>query len=176
MTRSFVVFALFAVPALLVGCHPDPVHSDHVSALGPEDPGVPTGPLHRPGQPCLVCHSDQGPASMVLSLAGTVYKEDGGRVPLSDALIRLIDSKGHRTVTATNCAGNFFVQKKAFDPVWPVWVKVEYNSLPVHMISPIFRDGSCGDCHHDPAGPGSAGHVYFAPSNAHYSFPPSGCK
>src|ERR1700683_3328645 len=42
------------VGALMVGCNP--VLDDAIADLGPEKPGVHPGPLHRPGQPCLLCH------------------------------------------------------------------------------------------------------------------------
>ena len=51
----------------------DPTHDRAVEVLGGEAPGVPEGPLHRPGQPCVTCHGDSGPASGEFSLAGTVY-------------------------------------------------------------------------------------------------------
>ena len=128
MTRSSLLLVFLAAPALFAACHPDPVHSDAVSAQGPEDPGVPPGPLHRPGQPCLVCHADRGPASMVLSLAGTIYKQGGNaRDPLPNAIVRVTDSKGRTVSTGTNCAGNFFIQKQQFDPAWPVWVQLEFG-------------------------------------------------
>ena len=51
----------------------NPVHDNEVAALGPEDPSVPPGPDHRPGQPCLVCHGGSGPASAQFAVGGTVY-------------------------------------------------------------------------------------------------------
>jgi len=175
--RPVLLSLLLCAPPLLGACHPDPVHSDKVAAQGPEDPGIPTGPLHRPGQPCLVCHGDAGPASMVMSLAGTLYQEDKSRNPLEGAIVQVFDSAGHKTATATNCMGNFFIQKKSFDPVWPVWVQIKYGAnLPaVPMSSAIFRDGSCANCHHDPTGRATAGHVYFLPQGT-MSFPKGGCK
>src|SRR5450432_160855 len=66
--RPLVVRAMLAGTVLvcaLVGCG-DPVHDTAVSALGPEAPGVPKGPLHRPGQPCVLCHGPQGSATTFL--------------------------------------------------------------------------------------------------------------
>ena len=57
----------------LVGCFVDPVHDEQVAALGPEPAGESPGPLHRPGQPCLVCHGGLGPAHQSFSVAGTVF-------------------------------------------------------------------------------------------------------
>jgi hypothetical protein len=176
MMRPVMLSALLAAAALLGACHPDPVHSDKVAAQGPEDPGIPTGPLHRAGQPCLVCHGDAGPASMVMSFAGTLYQDSKSRKPLEGAIVQVFDSAGHKTATATNCMGNFFIQKRSFDPVWPAWVQVQYAGQPVQMNSPIFRDGSCADCHHDPPSRASAGHVYYAPQGVPMNFPAGGCK
>ena len=41
----------------------DPLRDREIEALGDEAPGVSPGPEHRPGQPCVLCHSDGGPAS-----------------------------------------------------------------------------------------------------------------
>lgn len=176
MMRPALLFALLALPGLLGACHPDPVHSDAVKAQGPEDPGIPTGPLHRAGQPCLVCHGTSGPASMEMSFAGTIYQDYKSRIPLEGAIVQVFDSAGHKASTATNCVGNFFIQKKQFDPVWPAWVQLQYAGQPVQMNSAIFRDGSCAHCHHDPPGQASAGHVYYAPQGLNMTFPPGGCK
>ena len=48
--------ASVALAALATTCTLDPVQSEAVADLGGEAPGVAPGPLHRPGQPCLVCH------------------------------------------------------------------------------------------------------------------------
>jgi hypothetical protein len=166
---------LLACLVLAAGCS-DPVNDDAQSALGGEKPGVPKGPLHRPGQPCLVCHGGWGPASPVFSLAGTVYQNEGGTTPIADALVKLIDSKGRVHQAVTNCAGNFFVMQADFDPAFPVWAKVVFGQLggkPFEkpMGSPIYREGSCGKCHSDPRGPTSPGHVYVASALEPLSFP-----
>lgn len=178
MMRPALLLALLALPGLLGACHPDPVHEDNVKAAGPEQPGVPTGPLHRPGQRCLVCHGGEGPASMVMSFAGTVYQNNNKGLPLANAIVRIVDSKGHAVSTGTNCAGNFFIQKKQFDPVWPAFVKIEYGQtsagpMTATMLTPMFRLGSCNECHHDPAGPSNTLRLY-APSDP-VNYPPSGC-
>ncbi len=180
MKRHAISLALFALAALLGACQPDPVHEDAVKAQGPETPGIPTGPFHRAGQPCLVCHAERGPASMVMSFAGTIYQSYDNRTPLEGAVVHVFDSRGHEAVTGTNCVGNFFIQKKQFDPVWPVWVQIEYGTQAgqpaAQMLSPIFRDGSCADCHHDPHATNATGHIYYAPQGVNMSFPPGGCK
>lgn len=177
MTRRslFSAFVLAMLLAPATACTIDPFHSDAVAALGPETRGVRRGPLHRPGQPCLTCHGGAGPAHFVMSVAGTVYQQDNGRVPFANALVKLTDSRGHHIVTGTNCAGNFFVQPAEFTPVYPMWVAVSYGGQDTNMNTPIFRWGSCGGCHVDPRGPSSPGHVFFQLSFNKYKFPPSGC-
>src|SRR5882672_2217914 len=106
------------VLALAAACG-DPTHQDSVAALGPEAQGVPPGPNHRPGQPCLACHGGSGPASRQFSIGGTVYLTqrtpyaDGGAPPLSapavGAAVMLTDSKSSTRTVATNAAGNFFI-------------------------------------------------------------------
>ncbi len=39
----------------------DPVHDSEVAALGGET-DIPQGEYHRAGQPCGVCHGQEGPA------------------------------------------------------------------------------------------------------------------
>ncbi len=158
-------FLLLAVAAL--GCS-DPVQSQEREALGGEVPGVPKGPLHRPGEPCLVCHDGSGPGNVVFSLAGTVYQNQDSTTPLSDALVKFVDSTGREYSTASNCAGNFFVMRDDYEPTYPLWVKIQFGTAgagPVEqsMGSPIYRQGSCAYCHTAEPGPDSAGPVYFAP-------------
>ena len=53
----------------------DPVRDQQIERLGGEDPRVPPGPEHRPGQPCVLCHSDGGPASdLKFAIAGTIFE------------------------------------------------------------------------------------------------------
>jgi hypothetical protein len=152
----------------------DPVIDDARDALGPEQIGVPQGPLHRPGQPCLLCHDEGGPGELVMSLAGTVYRYPDAAIPLSGALVELVDSSGNTHTTATNCAGNFFVQPGDFDPDFPVWTLLRYGGVEVEMSTPIFREGSCGACHEPDPAPDSAGRIYFAPDSS-VPFPDDGC-
>jgi hypothetical protein len=169
-TAGFRVFCAIACAA----CS-DPIVDDARDALGPEQAGVPKGPLHRPGQPCLVCHDDSGPGELVMSLAGTVYKYPDTLDPLSGAFVDFIDSRGRTFTAATNCAGNFFVQPADYDPHFPVWTSVRYGGVTVDMSTAIFRDGSCASCHAHHVGPESAGQVYFAPTHEAV-FPADGCR
>ena len=178
-------FLLAALPILLAACG-DPVRQKAIDSLGGEQRGVPAGPLHRGGQPCVLCHDGSGPGSSVFSLAGTVYQTPGAMlpkpVPLANALVKFIDSAGRKHQAGTNCAGNFFVMQADYDPSFPVWVKLEFGfqvqgnmHVPIEqaMGSPIYREGSCAKCHGDKADAESAGRVYFAPDGV--PFPPAAC-
>jgi hypothetical protein len=151
-----------ALVAILAGCSstlPDPVHDQGIAALGPEDPAVPVGELHRPGQPCLACHRSGGNA-VAYSFAGTIYRRNDATDPFDKAEVVLTDSAGQTFRARTNCAGNFFVTPYEFSPVFPVWTTVRSGLAGTDMESVIHRDGSCATCHADPAGPQSAGRVF----------------
>ena len=149
--------------AWLGGCG-DPARDDAIDRLGGEAAGVRPGPLHRPGQPCVApCHDGSGPGEGRFSVGGTVFELPETRVPVVDALVHLLDSTGRRYDTATNCAGNFYVDARDWEPVYPMWVSMEFGGVKSPMNSPIFRFGGCADCHLDPASETSAGHVFFAP-------------
>ena len=104
--RSFLCFGIAAWTAIACG---DPTHDRAVDALGGEAPGVPEGPLHRPGQPCATCHGESGPADSEFTIAGTVYALLGQSQPVPNVLVRIRDFTGTERSVTTNQAGNFFV-------------------------------------------------------------------
>jgi hypothetical protein len=169
-----------ALASLVGSACSDPVRSGKIDALGGETPGIPAGPLHRGGQPCLVCHDGNGPGGGNFSFAGTVYEDQKHARPISDVIVRLIDVKNHQYEAATNCAGNFFVMKADYNPEFPVWVRLQFGEsggmpLPaVPMGTPIYREGSCATCHVDLAGTDSAGRVFLAP--VPINAPNAGCQ
>jgi len=142
--------ALFVLS--IVAC--DPVHRDEVSALPGEVPGVPHGPTHRPGQPCLLCHSGD------FSVAGTVFVNPDDRTGADGVSVSLLDSQGRTFAATTNSAGNFFVRKDDWQPIYPMKVSIASNGITTPMTADVGRDGSCASCHSDPVGPNSPGHVY----------------
>jgi hypothetical protein len=158
MQASLVAFALLIAAA--VACE-DPVREGAKAALGPETPGVPPGPLHRPGQPCLVCHDLEGKGASPFAMAGTVYADEDTKVPVNEATVVLQDAAGHTQTTSTNCAGNFILRAGQLTLQYPIWVTVQGAGETIDMESPIYRDGSCASCHGDPRGPTSAGHVFL---------------
>lgn len=151
----------------------DPSVDAVVDALGPEQPGVPQGPLHRPGQPCATCHQSAGPGSPDFSLAGTVYQDEVELLPLEGVAIELVDSDGREHSTSTNCAGNFYIESDRWQPTFPVWVRLRYGDLVIDMETPIYRERACATCHADPAGPDRTTHVFL--SEDPLGLPVTGC-
>jgi hypothetical protein len=146
----------------------DPVHEAAVQALGPEQPGVPQGPYHRAGQPCTVCHSSQGPARTVFSLAGTVFSApfaasaDAGPIGVDQATIGVVDDNGSEQSILTNCVGNFYVTPDVYSPAFPILVDVSKQGAGVvRMMGHVGREASCAECHSDPSGTTSPGHIFL---------------
>jgi hypothetical protein len=142
------------------GCD-DPVHDAEIAALGPEAAGVPPGPLHRPGQPCLVCHDGEGPAELVFGTAGTVFQDATDPFPLVSGLVKLTDQNMNVTTLETNCAGNFFVEAVDWTPTMPVHVEVLYGSSNIDMLSHMGKETSCAQCHTGVTTPSSVLQVYL---------------
>ena len=160
--RSARLLALLVLAPLLAACV-DETHDRQVQALGPEDPAVAPGPLHRPGQPCVVCHGSEGPASRRFLVGGTVYAVQDQEAPAVGAQVSLEDIGGARFVATTNAAGNFFVTPDEGPLDFPLQAQVAKGSDPPEMMGTnINRDGSCADCHAPKAGPTSPGRVYLA--------------
>lgn len=180
LLASFVVVLVTAGLAFASSCA-DPTQTAEVSSLPPEDPSVPPGPTHRPGQPCLTCHGGMGPANQTFVTAGTIYAQqypvDGG--PLAFGSVYLVDSTGSAFTTTTNGAGNFYVTPDQWSPVFPLGahpgdagvggrISVSGPGAPpssaIPMMSAIDRAGvyaSCSYCHFDPPGPTTPGHIYL---------------
>jgi len=166
-TRRPIVLAIVVVGATCAfACFVNPIHDQEVAALGPETGGSP-GPLHRPGQPCLVCHGGMGPASQVFSVAGTIYSVRPSAEPgvppsgLQGAAVELVDSHDAGIGLGTNAAGNFYVSPGEYEPYWPLHASVSQGTSSATMIGHIGRNGSCAYCHVEPASASSPGAVYL---------------
>ena len=184
MRENLLFAAVIAGATAGLSCG-DPVHDVEVAALGGEAPGVPHGPTHRPGQPCLTCHGGLGPASAEFVTAGTVYmgiystgSADGGILastiypPLVGGNVHLVDANGLPFDALTNTVGNFYVTSAQWNAAFPLGgpgttqnITVGTNPTnAIPMTSHMGRGGgyaSCSYCHFDPPGPTSAGHIYF---------------
>lgn len=168
--------------ALSLGsCTMDPVHDSAVKALG-GDTDLPASEFHRPGQPCVLCHSDKGPAESKFALGGTLYYLPPGKdepVPVDGAEVIIVDAYKRETRLITNCRGNFFLRDcgetcpppRINEPaefgsiVYPFTVGVQkklgdrviYKPMQGH----VGREPSCAACHKDPPFFDSPGHVYL---------------
>jgi hypothetical protein len=171
MTRAVLLVAFAA--AALGGCR-DPVHDDVVAALGPEDPSVPPGPLHRPGQPCLACHDGTGPASLAFGTAGTVFQDVMNPYPLVAATVVLTDAVMNVSTAETNCAGNFFLEAVDWNPAFPVHVQVTFGNQSSQMQSHMGKADSCATCHVGVVSPSTVPQVYLNYDPMQY--PSSGCQ
>ena len=168
---------LLAAASIAPGCGGfdplgDPVQDAEREALGPEDPNVPEGPLHRAGQPCAVCHRE-GDEEPAFAFAGTVYRDPIETIAVADAMVVLTDAAGRTFMTTTNCVGNFYVKTGEFQATPPVWASVQRIDFPWKMESPIHREASCAKCHYDPVGPASAGHLFVTDDETTFASIPS---
>lgn len=144
----------------------DPVLDDAIDEQGKETSGVPEGEHHRAGQPCVLCHQADGPASdSIFTVAGTVFAQPKRQVGVEKAEVRMTDSDGSKYIAKTNCVGNFFVKTSEWNPKFPILVEVAKGGVRRSMRSPIGREPSCGKCHRlsiPPADPYSqVGHIYL---------------
>lgn len=149
LERGRLGAALVAVAVTpFVSCGSDPVLSDQIASLGNETAGVPKGEFHRPGQPCVVCHQEGGPASdFPYTVAGTVFAQPNRQVGVERAEIRMTDSGGTKHIAYTNCVGNFKVTADEWDPKFPIIVEIAKGNVKRAMQGTIGRDPSCGNCH-----------------------------
>lgn len=160
---------------MLLACA-DPVYDDAVAQLGGEQAGVEPGPLHRPGQPCVLCHSSRG-GELEFSLAGTVYVDRDSKTPIENVSVQVIDSQQRKFVAHTNCAGNFFVTPAEFAPDFPIWLSMERGDVFRSMDTPVYREASCAGCHTNPVSLSSPGHVYLIDDpTVEPLVPPSSCR
>jgi hypothetical protein len=142
---------LFLFTMVFAACV-DPVNDDAVEALGPEKRGVRPGPNHRPGQPCVTCHRNEGPAEPEFAIAGTVYLARGVLEPVSGVTVHLEDANHQTRDPQTNEVGNFFVGKTDWQPVYPITIElVDPRTDGIGgkrpMKTAVRAEGSCADCH-----------------------------
>ena len=193
MFRPFLMVATVTLAASLGSCSlfpQDPVHEAAVAAMGDELPGtIPESQYHRPGQPCVVCHSNQGPADLRFVVAGTIFwgrcdckpgapANAGGcdqakgktcdQTPVEGAEVRILDSNHRGRCFRTNWAGNFMVP--VGDPLaFPFLVSVykSFNGNPIlrSMGGHVGREGSCAGCHKNPSYQDSPGQIRLVDDN-----------
>lgn len=182
------LITVLAFAAVAASCS-DPVRDGRIRALGDEVQGVPIGEFHRAGQPCVICHTKDGPASnRVFSVAGTIFAQPGPAVGVDQVTVAFTDSAGSQFTTKTNCVGNFFVTPQQWDPAYPVLIRIFKGDRSKTMQGQIGRERSCGFCHHDPVNPpqqykgtvldpqySSVGHIYLLSAADPPPAPAMGC-
>jgi hypothetical protein len=157
MKHTLLVLVAIVVP-VATSC--DPVHHDDISALGDEVAGVQQGPMHRPGQPCLLCHDGAFGDPSAFSVAGTVFEHLEGAVGVDGVTVSLEDSIGSTYTATTNAAGNFYVDASRWQPHYPMTTSITPRSgQPIPMHTLIGWSGACATCHTSAVGPDSAGPV-----------------
>ena len=172
-------------PALVISCSialataagcANPIADAQILELGLEDPAVPPSDIHRPGQPCLLCHGPGKGTGPEMAVAGTVFAypydlgaEDGDPIPAVGVEVEISDSldSSPPTKPVTNCAGNFYVTTQEWRPAFPLRVSIRYQVAPndtdrVPMDTRISRDGSCAGCHEGEPNQGSPGWIFCA--------------
>ncbi len=147
LSRSTFAFVALA-STLAVSCI-DPVNQDAEDALGPEAPGVPEGPTHRPGQPCLTCHGEVGPGSPKMEVGGTVFQgTEDGAPGAAGVTVRLTDATGHVEERITNSVGNFYVFLEEWEPKWPLRVALQKEGQAASEMKTLLNGRTgCATCH-----------------------------
>ncbi len=111
------------------------------------------GPLMRPGQDCLACHSPEAPSGQHAkdwSLAGTVYAalDADPNAGVEGDGVEVTDSAGFAFSLRTNQAGNFY---SAETVRFPLAVCVSRGGAKSCMQSPV-ASGACNACHQPGSG------------------------
>ncbi len=162
--------AFTGMVAAVLACG-DPQRDAAIEALGGEADGFGPSAIHRPGQPCVLCHSSYFGAEPNMSLAGTLFYAPGsGFDPflVGGYTVRVLDSEGESRDLLANRCGNFYIEKSDWDPAFPVRAvlygpkKGEPDTLLQLrvMASRIGREGSCAKCHVHPRSLYSPGVVH----------------
>lgn len=162
--KIFAVAGVSLVAAMGSSCNLDPVHRAGVNNLGPErdDLYPPESEYHRPGEPCALCHSKQGPATTEFVLGGTIFwGPDRPDRRVDQAYVRFGGPEKTTKCFVTNCNGNFFVKADDYKNLkFPLLMSVERVQKPGgkgpndeksikirRMTSHIGREASCATCH-----------------------------
>lgn len=145
--RSVTLTGVVALACWSASCT-DPVNDRAIERLG-EETGAGPGPEHRPGQPCVLCHSDGGPAERKLVIGGTVFESSSPQSKgAAGVTVLFIDASSAQRQTETNAAGNFYILEEEWpDLTFPFKVGLLANNKPIPMTTTVNREGSCNFCH-----------------------------
>jgi hypothetical protein len=146
-----------------------------LAACGSAEPQAEaTGPLMRPGQDCLSCHSDgAGRGAPTWSAAGTVYAKADAEADEGVAGVDVLLSAADGSLLqklVTNDVGNFYT-----DMPLPAGFRValEYQGQHIDMPCPP-PAGLCNACHNDPPIGSAPGRLYV-PQGKDPNRPPFTC-
>lgn len=145
-----------------------------LAGCGAEPEGEQTGPLMRPGQDCLSCHSEgAGRGAPIWSAGGTVYAKADAQadegVQGVDVLLSAPDGSLIEKLV-TNKVGNFYT-RTLLPPGFKVGL--EYQGQRIAMPCPP-PAGLCNFCHSDPPRGAAPGRMYV-PQGADPARPPVHC-
>ena len=150
--RVVAASGVLAIATFATSCT-NPVKDHEIARLGPEADGVSPGPEHRPGQPCVLCHSDGGTAKGKFAIAGTVYTTSKADKGVDKVKIFILDGANADRQTTSNAVGNFFIRDEEWpDLTYPFKTGVEVGTTGIKMQSTVNREGSCNFCHKPPGG------------------------
>jgi len=151
--RAHPVAALcFALAAAAPAACSDPSRDRALAALPPEDPQGPS-PNHRRGQPCLLCHGEDGDAKPEMVVAGTIYASPEANANGAENIeVQFVDASGGGPLNnpfTIAPSGNFYVTKSSWpDLTYPFKVRLLKDGQPIAlMTSTVNREGSCNFCH-----------------------------
>lgn len=159
-----LLVAAVAVLASLAGCIGTTPEQRERDALPPFP--YDGDELHRPGQPCLLCHSE-------FALAGTVYERITDADGIGGVEVHIVDGMGRAIEATTNRVGTFIVRQGgggrqgetsvSFEPVPPFTISMRGPAGEAQaMQSLVWREGSCAGCHTlDGPDEASAGRVFL---------------
>jgi hypothetical protein len=149
MSKPYLhLLIMLACAGAVMSCT-DPVRDRAIERLGGEQ-GAPQGPLHRAGQPCVLCHSDGGPASSAkFVIAGTIWESAAANAQgAANVRVFFVDANNPQRNYETNEAGNFYVPESEWpDLAFPFRTGILRDGKTVSMQSTINREGSCNFCH-----------------------------
>jgi hypothetical protein len=153
--RAMPISAVGFAAIVMAGC-PDEPCGDTSFALRH---GEATGPLMRPGNNCLRCHSPGGEAAArPFSFGGTVFPRADSELcaGVEGVTIRVTDVTGKRISVVSNQAGNFWSAEPLTPPL-SVEAELEGRVVTMPVTTPT---GGCALCHSwpDPVG-GAAGRL-----------------
>jgi hypothetical protein len=119
------------------------------------------GPLHRPGEDCLACHTDADtspqPGAPRWTAAGTLYVDPLAAADRGffGATVTLTDQAGKVVAMRTGGTGNFFTAEAL---QFPVQVEVQAGGVVARMADA--PSGACNGCHAVPPSGSAPGRIF----------------